>query len=792
MPANVGTAYVTIMPSTKGFAASLSKAGGQAGTSSGNSFNLGFGKALGKLGKVSAVAFGGIATGMGVIGKGAMDAYADFEQLEGGVKKLYGDAWQTVMKNANDAYKTSGMSANKYMEQATSFSSALVNSLGGDVNKAADLTDVAMRSISDNVNVFGSNMGSVTDAFQGFAKQNYTMLDNLKLGYGGTKEEMQRLVKDASKLTDAQKELGLTVDSSSMSFDNIVSAIAVMQQDMKIAGTTFSEAMGTISGSLAMTQSAWENWLAGLGNEKADMGQLTDQLVESFGYLADNVGKRAGVIGSRIVEALPQVFSTIAGALPQVALPILQSAFDTLAISIEGILGNLGIEVPENGFIRWEDVTNGFQGALDAVQEFTDNFTAAFEDTGALDAMSDVSDKISDLWDHLQTLIPKSDEVKDAMGDLGTVMGSTLGDGIVGAIDGIGDLADKLGDFKDHLGEIGDVVGPAAVGIGLFAGALTAIGIAFGVINIGSFAAAIGGLIASLPVVTALTSAWGIATGVAGDAWALLTLAFEASPLGMVVLGITAVVAALALFFGNTETGRKMWESFTKWLGETWENLKSSASEIWGKVTDAISKAWDSAKKAVSDKMGQIKSDLSTKWESAKSTVVNKVTSIKDSITKRFTQIKDTISNKVSSLKDIISKPFRDAKAKIDDVVNGIKGLFPINIGNILSGIRTPHFDIKWESKSILGKTVRWPSGVGVSWYAKGGIFDRPSIIGVGDTSNDKEAVAPVKKLKSYIREAVSDKSAKPPVNVYLNYDASADANDLARGVARAIHAYGF
>ena len=182
MPANVGTAYVTIMPSTKGFSNALTKAGGSAGKASGDAFSGKFGSALSALGKVGAAAFGAVATSIGVIGKQALDSYADFEQLQGGVQKLFGDAWKTVMDNAQEAYRTTGLSANQYMEQVTSFSAALISSLGGDTQRAAELGNLAMTSMADNVNVFGSNMEDVQNAFQGFAKQNYTMLDNLKLG----------------------------------------------------------------------------------------------------------------------------------------------------------------------------------------------------------------------------------------------------------------------------------------------------------------------------------------------------------------------------------------------------------------------------------------------------------------------------------------------------------------------------------------------------------------------------------------------------------------------------------
>ena len=215
------------------------------------------------------VASKAVDAGKAIVG-GAVEGYASYEQLAGGVKKLYGDASNTVMRFAQDAYKTSGMSANQYMEQATSFSAALVSSLGGDTAAAARQTDVAMRAISDNVNTFGSDMDSVQNAFQGFAKQNYTMLDNLKLGYGGTKQEMERLIADANAYAAAN---GKAADLSIDSFSDIVTAIELIQEKQGIAGTTAKEAATTIEGSIAMTKAAWANLLAEFGKEDGDVGK---------------------------------------------------------------------------------------------------------------------------------------------------------------------------------------------------------------------------------------------------------------------------------------------------------------------------------------------------------------------------------------------------------------------------------------------------------------------------------------------------------------------------------------
>lgn len=206
----------------------------------------GFSAGVKKLGSVAKTgltvvggAVAGVATAFGVMTKKALDSYASLEQNIGGVETLFKDSSQSVVDNAKKAYKTAGLSANAYMETVTSFSASLLQSLGGDTKKAADYADRAIIDMSDNANKMGTSMELIQNAYQGFAKQNYTMLDNLKLGYGGTKEEMQRLVQDASKMTDVQKELGVTVDGSSLSFGNIVNAISVMQKHMGIVKDAF-------------------------------------------------------------------------------------------------------------------------------------------------------------------------------------------------------------------------------------------------------------------------------------------------------------------------------------------------------------------------------------------------------------------------------------------------------------------------------------------------------------------------------------------------------------------------
>lgn len=300
----------------------------------GNSIKGGLGTAA-KAGVAAlGAALASAATGTVALGKAALESYSQYEQLVGGVDKLFQDASPKLQEYAANAYQTAGMSANQYMEQATSFSAALINSLGGDTQKAADQADVAMRAMSDNVNTFGSNMEDVQNAFQGFSKQNYTMLDNLKLGYGGTKEEMQRLISDANEYAAS---IGEASDLSIDSFSDIVTAIDLIQQKQHIAGTTAREAATTIEGSVNMAKAAWQNWVTELGKDDADMGKLTTQLVDSVTTAASNIVPRIAVIAGAAMAALSE---QLPSAIEQLGASLSEYA-PTLGASVMSLIGTV-------------------------------------------------------------------------------------------------------------------------------------------------------------------------------------------------------------------------------------------------------------------------------------------------------------------------------------------------------------------------------------------------------------------------------------------------------------------
>lgn len=227
-----------------------------------------------------------MASGIKSLISGAIKGYGKSEQLVGGVETLFGNSADTVIKNAENAYKTAGLSANAYMKTVTSFSASLLKSMGNDTEAASKKADQALTDMSDNANKMGSDMQSIQNAYQGFSKQNYTMLDNLKLGYGGTKEEMERLIADANALNAAQ---GNYTNYSIENYADIVDAIHTVQTEMGITGTTALEASTTIDGSIGAMKAAYANFVAGLGDQNADIGALTEELIQTAGTVAKNV-----------------------------------------------------------------------------------------------------------------------------------------------------------------------------------------------------------------------------------------------------------------------------------------------------------------------------------------------------------------------------------------------------------------------------------------------------------------------------------------------------------------------
>ena len=359
-------------------------------------------KTLGTAAKVGGAAVAAIGTATVAIGKKALDAYADYEQLAGGIDTLFKGSAAKVKAYAKEAYKFAGVSANRYMEITTSFAASLINSLGGDTAKAAEMADMAVRDMSDNANKMGTAVETVQEAYQSLARGNYEMLDSLKLGYGGTKEELKRLLADAEKFAAAQGEVR---DFSIDSYADIVEAIHIVQEEMGITGATAEEAERTISGSINAMKASWDNWLAGLGNSDVDMSVLTDELVGSVITVGNNVIPRMGEImsslGQVVRERAPGVATALREALISLLPEAVQGPMREAFAGVDGIVGKLAGLFEDN----LAPAANAVRGVFEAIGSGVQIFGQAVNDL-VLPAIEQLSPAFEYFFEAIQNAQP--------------------------------------------------------------------------------------------------------------------------------------------------------------------------------------------------------------------------------------------------------------------------------------------------------------------------------------------------------------------------------------------------
>lgn len=410
------------------------------------------GKLTGTLGSAAKVAAAGVAAAVGATAAltgAAVSAYSDYQQLTGGVETLFKESSGKLMEYANNAYQTAGMSANTYMDTVTSFSASLLQGLGGDTSAAVEVANMALTDMSDNANKMGTDIQMIRDAYQGFAKDNYDMLDNLKLGYGGTQAEMARLINDTGVMGDSFKATAKNVNE--VPFDKMIEAIHQVQTEMGITGTTALEASTTIEGSINMAKAAWENWLAGMANPDADMGALTNQLVQSVITAGENIIPAVGTVmanlGSAIQEQLPVVMEDVSAALQNVLPPDLFNTLSTLGGQFIGFVTQV-------------------QEALSQV-DFNSIFSGLLE---AANALSPVFQTIADIV--VNYLIPNFAALAAAVGPLVAALAPVIqvvGTALLGAFNNviviITNVITWLTEFINNVSQIPGKVGEAVNGI---------------------------------------------------------------------------------------------------------------------------------------------------------------------------------------------------------------------------------------------------------------------------------------------------------------------------------------
>ena len=367
---------------------------------------------LGIAAKAGVAAVAAVGTATVAVGKTALDAYSNYEQLVGGIDTLFKASSGKMQQYAANAYQTAGVSANRYMEISTSFAAALISSLGDNTEAAADMANTAITDMSDNANKMGTSLETVQEAYMSLSRGNYEMLDSLKLGYGGTKSELERLLSDAEEFSAAQ---GKVRDFSVDSYSDIVEAIHIVQDEMGITGTTAEETATTIEGSVNMAKAAWDNWLAGLGNEDADMGGLTDQLVQSVVIAGENIIPKVGQImttlGQTVADYAPGVGLYLSNALISVLPEAVQGPMRDAFAGVDKVVGKLESVFNDN----LKPAADAADSVFSAISSGVKTFGDAVNDL-VLPAIDQLSPAFNDFFGAIQTAQPLLEFIANIIG----------------------------------------------------------------------------------------------------------------------------------------------------------------------------------------------------------------------------------------------------------------------------------------------------------------------------------------------------------------------------------------
>lgn len=569
MATEIAQAYVQLIPSARGITGKIQSILNPEASAAGQSAGQSLGSSLvGVMTKVIAAA------GIGKAFSAAISEGAALQQSLGGIETLFKGSADKVKGYANEAYKTTGLSANAYMENVTGFSASLLQSLGGDTNKAAETANMAMIDMSDNANKMGTSMESIQMAYQGFAKQNYTMLDNLKLGYGGTKQEMQRLLADAEKLT------GVKYDINNLS--DVYSAIHAIQENLDITGTTAKEAASTFSGSFESMKAAAQNVLGKLALGENILPSLHALLKTTSTFLFDNflpmVGNIFSGLGLVLTEGISQIASQLFGdAFGSAVFDQLSRVTGIFETFFDMIFGSLSKQ--DN-----IDILNtlGFsEEAATQIVNIADNIRVTFENIGS--AIGDVLGIVGDF-----------------VGDLLGIKDGEQGVNLLGFAFEI--LTGFLREASGIIKEITSFFKENQLAADLLKTAVVALGIGFPIAKIATFVQGLGGLPGIFTIVQ---------TAISGFATTAMA-AISSIPL---VGWITAAVAALAWFFTQTETGKAILQDFMSWLSETWSAIAPILTEVWNGMVEAATTAWNAMVEFVSPIIQSVVDFIKSVWD---------------------------------------------------------------------------------------------------------------------------------------------------------------------------------
>ena len=673
MAQSVGEVAIDIVVGQNNVSSAVGKAMGEAEkTASSGSSKLkgalsGMGSVAKTIGKTAVVGLSAAAAGISALGSKAISEYANYEQLVGGVDTLFKNSSQKVQQYAANAYQTAGMSANEYMETVTSFSASLLQSLGGDTEKAAEQANKAVTDMSDNANKMGTNIADIQHAYQGFAKQNYTMLDNLKLGYGGTKKEMERLLADAEKIS------GIKYDISS--YSDVVDAIHVMQESMGIAGTTAKEASTTIEGSINSMKSAWSNLLTGMADGSQNMSVLAENFANSVFTVADNIVPRIAQvltgISSAIEKLAPKMTEKIPGILNQL-LPALVSGatslVNSLVAALPGILGAITSILPQ----LIEGVATIFQGICDALPQLVQTIVQALPTIIPALVSGLVNMAVS-----LMTMLPQIIQpIINALPQIITSLVNALIENlpllIAGAIQLVVGLVAAIPQIIAGLIE----AGPQIVS-----------GIADGIVAAGGILTEKAGAIFE-PLKGIVSGAWEAIKTIVGTAVNLIvgivTVAWDAIKLVVTTVGSAIGTAVSTVWNAIKTTVITVVNAIKTVIITVWNAIKTAVTTVINAIKTVITTVWNVIKTIITTVVNGIKTVITTAFNTIKTVITTVVNAIKTVITTVWNAIKTVITTVVNAIKAVVTTVWNAIKTVVTTVVNGIKN----TVGKVWDGIK--------------------------------------------------------------------------------------------------------
>lgn len=696
MATEIAQAYVQLIPSARGITGKIQSILNPEASAAGQSAGQSLGSSL-----VSVMTKVIAAAGIGKAFSAAISEGAALQQSLGGIETLFKGSADKVKGYANEAYKTTGLSANAYMENVTGFSASLLQSLGGDTNKAAETANMAMIDMSDNANKMGTSMESIQMAYQGFAKQNYTMLDNLKLGYGGTKQEMERLLNDAQKLT------GVKYDINNLS--DVYNAIHAIQENLDITGTTAKEAASTFSGSFESMKAAAQNVLGKLALGENILPSLHALLKTTSTFLFDNFLPMVGNIFSGLGLVLTEGISQIASQLFGDAFG--SAVFDQLA-RVTGIFDTF-FDMIFGSLSKQDNIdilnTLGFsEEAATQIVNIADNIRVTFENIG-----SAIGDVIGIVGDFVGDLLG----IKD--GEQGVNLLGTAFESVTNFIRKASESFSKFTKWLKDSPIALDLLKSAVVGItSAWAGYKAVMTVIKGIEAIRNATLAItnGLMLAQFVRTGALTTAEAAnaaATMGASGAFGIFNAVLSANPIGLIVTAVAALTAGLVWFFTQTETGQKIWSSFVDWIKQAWQGIADFFVGLWSGISEGASTLWDGvvttwnayveSLKAMwnavvtffSDLWESIKEAASTAWTAITTAVMTVVQPFIDGFMNIWNNISDGLTQVWEGIKlifegawEFIKSIFLGAILIIIDLVTGNFGQLGADLSLIWEGIQ--------------------------------------------------------------------------------------------------------